>query len=210
MNQEKIEKLKSKEILTFEIISEILKSHNENCVKEKVGYYTDLESLVEKVRSSKSWTMGEVFVYAEATDSFIIMKQIAPASCEMLTISPKGQEDVLTAYRYGQEELTKQLQGYLDNAPKKPATKLVRITLTAFTRMEYAEVMEVPADITQAELDNIINERYDRVDGGDYSEDPDYWRRGQCFAETEDKAVSEPTMMAWRTPKGMHIERKDA
>lgn len=44
------------------------------------------------------------------------------------------------------------------------ATKPITITLSATTRLEYAETIEVPADATHAELDALVAQRYDQVD----------------------------------------------
>ena len=91
-----------------------------------------------------------------------------------------------------------------------PATKLVEVRLSALTRVEYMEVVEVPADITQAELDDLVNARYRQVDGGEFTSDPEYWERGTCEAVETDMPNAAPSMMAFRTAKGLHIERADA
>lgn len=62
-------------------------------------------------------------------------------------------------------------------------TKKVRITLAALTRVEYTEVLEVPADMSQEELDALVSQRYDEVDGGLYVDDPHYWEPGNCTHE---------------------------
>lgn len=56
----------------------------------------------------------------------------------------------------------------------------VRINLAAITRMEYSEEIEVPDDTTDAKLDDLLEERYDKVDGGEYTDDNDYWEKGYC------------------------------
>lgn len=91
-----------------------------------------------------------------------------------------------------------------------PATKLVEVRLSALTRVEYMEVVEVPANITQAELDDLVNARYRQVDGGEFTSDPEYWERGTCEAIDSDMPDATPTMMAFRTEHGLHIERADA
>lgn len=63
----------------------------------------------------------------------------------------------------------------------KPGTKLVEIRLAGLTRLEYSEVAEVPASMTGDELDELLNKRYDEVNGGAFSPDPDYWEKGQCY-----------------------------
>lgn len=91
----------------------ILAAEGEDCDPRHVGFYADVDSLAQMVRSQKNWSQGEVFVCPLTDDRFIIMKQIAPASCEMLTITQDGYKDVLTAYRFEQGELVQQLNGYL-------------------------------------------------------------------------------------------------
>ena len=91
-----------------------------------------------------------------------------------------------------------------------PATKLVEVRLSALTRVEYMEVVEVPANITQAELDDLVNARYRQVDGGEFTSDPEYWERGTCDAVVTDMPNAVPSMMAFRTAHGLHIERADA
>lgn len=91
-----------------------------------------------------------------------------------------------------------------------PATKLVEVRLSALTRVEYMEVVEVPADIAQEELDDLVNARYRQVDGGEFTSDPEYWERGTCEAVDSDMPDATPTMMAFRTEHGLHIERADA
>ena len=72
------------------------------------------------------------------------------------------------------------------------------------------EVVEVPANITQAELDDLVNTRYRQVDGGEFTSDPEYWERGTCEAVLTDMPNAVPSMMAFRTAHGLHIERADA
>lgn len=62
-------------------------------------------------------------------------------------------------------------------------TKKIRIKLTARIRVEYAEVLEVPTDITEEQLDMLVNRRYDAVDGGKFHDDAGYWKRGTCKHE---------------------------
>lgn len=95
----------------------------------------------------------------------------------------------------------------VENKPTNPATKLVQVQLSAMTRVEYTEVVEVPADITQEELNELVNERYRHVDGGDFISDPEYWERGTCEAVDAEESNEAPTMVAFRTENGLHIER---
>lgn len=78
-------------------------------------------------------------------------------------------------------------------------TKLVRIKLAALTRVEYTEVVEVPADMTDEELEALVDDRYKSVDGGEYVDDAEYWERsGSCGFE-EDCDGEEPTKRVRRT-----------
>jgi hypothetical protein len=91
-------------------VAEILTAHGENCLLARVGYYPNIQSLSERVCGTKHWSFGEVFVCAESPNQFIVMKQIAPDSCEMLTVTNSGFLDVFTAYRYDPTELASLLQ----------------------------------------------------------------------------------------------------
>ncbi|MEX3556206.1 MAG: hypothetical protein VB131_06390 [Burkholderia gladioli] len=99
--------------LEFARIREILASHGEAVAEHQVGHYPTLAKLAETVRSNKNWSEGEVFSCALDETRFVIMKQVAPASCEMVTVSHMGFHDVLTAYRYEQQELVDALNGYI-------------------------------------------------------------------------------------------------
>lgn len=99
--------------LPVDRVMQILAKHDETCSPDRVGYYPDIPTLAAQVRSSKHWSMGEVFVYAKSSMEFIVMKQIAPSSCEMLTITNAGIQDVLTAYRYELRELVQVLECFM-------------------------------------------------------------------------------------------------
>jgi len=88
-------------------------------------------------------------------------------------------------------------------------TKLVEIRLAALLRVEHTEVIEVPADITEGELQQLVNDRYDKVDGGEYVDDPDYRERGDCYS-TDAQCSDIPTLVAFRVEGGMHLERAEA
>lgn len=61
----------------------------------------------------------------------------------------------------------------------------VTIHLAALVRLEYAETVEVPDNITDDELDALVDQKYDDVDGGEYWDDPEYWERATCYWEKE-------------------------
>ncbi|MBN3760879.1 hypothetical protein [Burkholderia sp. Ac-20365] len=98
--------------LPVEKIAAVLKEHGESCNPDRIGHYTTIDELVEKVRSSKNWERGEIFVCAIDAERFVLMKQIAPDSCEMLTLTHNGYHDVNTAYRFEQAELVGLVQQY--------------------------------------------------------------------------------------------------
>lgn len=80
-----------------------------------------------------------------------------------------------------EEEVSAKLREILADGAGSAAnveTKKVLITLAALTRVEYTEVLEVPADMDDDDLDRLVDQRYDDVDGGLYADDPDYWERG--------------------------------
>lgn len=81
-------------------------------------------------------------------------------------------------------------------------TKTVSVRLGALTRVEYFELVEVPADITEAELSALVDHRYEKVDGGMYSDDPEYWVRGTCCAEVELEPSSPATVRVRRSDAG--------
>ncbi len=100
--------------LEIDELRAILAAQDENCDPDCVSFYPDLEALAAKVRSSKRWSQGEVFVWAGSKDEYVIMKQIAPSSCEMLTLTQNGYKDVLTASSFDQVELVATLKRYLN------------------------------------------------------------------------------------------------
>lgn len=102
------------------------------------------------------------------------------------------------------------VQASTSGAGDLPGTKLVEVRLAALTRVEYMEVVEVPADITPAELDQLVNDRYRLVDGGAYHGDPEYWARATCEAVDTAMPNAVPSVMAFRTAHGLQIERADA
>ncbi|CAM8642277.1 hypothetical protein MCEMSEM18_03512 [Comamonadaceae bacterium] len=103
----------SEQSLSREAVISLLAQHDESGYPGNISYYADIAALAETTRGSKNWSSGQIFVYATSAHHFIVMKQIAPASCEMLTISHKGFHDVLTAYRFEQQGLVDTLEGYL-------------------------------------------------------------------------------------------------
>jgi len=84
---------------------------------------------------------------------------------------------------------------------QKQETKLVLVTLAALTRVEHTEVIEVPSDISEEELEALVEHRDDQVDGGDYRDDPCYW---ESAPSTGYQIVSDmtPDLFYIRLPDG--------
>lgn len=114
----------SNHALTTSVVADILQAHGEICAHEQVCHYSSLAELARRASGSRSWAAGEVFVYAEAEDRFVILKQIAPSGCEMLTITASGIHDVLTAYRFTPQELEAQLSAYLQSPSESLRNRL--------------------------------------------------------------------------------------
>lgn len=112
------EKLHSSDILDHGKVRLILEAVEECCYPENVYHYESLEEMAETMRSQSCWAMGQVFVFAKSVDDFVIAKQIAPSSCEMLIVTKHGIREVLTAYRYEQEELLSYLRTEMAVGPR--------------------------------------------------------------------------------------------
>ena len=90
----------------------IMAGHGESVRQSQIGFYPSPDALAEKVRSSRNWEEGETFACDLSEGRYVIMRQVAPASCEMVTVSHNGFHDVLTAFRFSQEELVRQIEDY--------------------------------------------------------------------------------------------------
>jgi hypothetical protein len=87
-------------------------------------------------------------------------------------------------------------------------TKRIRINLAALTRVEYSEVLEVPSDMTPGELDDLVEQRYQDVDGGEFWDDTEYWERGECAWEKvqADDTGQRPAFRVSRDAGGFQVE----
>lgn len=103
----------ARERLEFDFVQQVLNRQGEDASEEHVGHYSTIRDLAAMVRQSKCWTQGEVFCCLIDEGRYIIMKQVAPSSCEMLTLTQNGFHDVLTAYRFSEDELVALLQSYV-------------------------------------------------------------------------------------------------
>ena len=63
------------------------------------------------------------------------------------------------------------------------ATKKVRINLSAMTRAEWSCSITVPKNISDDKLQELVRHFYDSVDAGEFTEDNEYWEKGDCYVE---------------------------
>jgi len=62
-------------------------------------------------------------------------------------------------------------------------SKIVRVTVSAMTRLEYSVLVRVPANATDEQLEGLVGKVYDDTDGSEYWADPDYFERGSQTVE---------------------------
>jgi len=68
---------------------------------------------------------------------------------------------------------------------KGSPTKKVRVNLSALTRMEWSAIVEVPITLDADDLDTVARNFYDKIDAGEWHDDPDYWERGEQHCDTD-------------------------
>jgi hypothetical protein len=82
-------------------------------------------------------------------------------------------------------------------------TKLIKITLAGFTRVEYNAVVRVPLDATPREISDLARELNDDIDTGWWTDDPHYWDGAEPTVESVDEeSGDEPQYVASRDVKG--------
>lgn len=62
-------------------------------------------------------------------------------------------------------------------------TKKVQIKLAVITRQEYCEEVDVPIEFDSSDLNDLANETYSVCDGSEFSEDQEYWEKGDCSVD---------------------------
>lgn len=60
------------------------------------------------------------------------------------------------------------------------AKKLIRIELGGLTRMEYNAYFRVPANMTNEQLDALVDTVYEDTDATEFEDDTQFWERGEC------------------------------
>ncbi len=75
-------------------------------------------------------------------------------------------------------------------------TKVMRVNLAALTRLDWSRLVRVPADFNDDQLSRVVDGFYDRIDGGDYLPDNEYWERGHCWVEEVSDVEHEPVEYA--------------
>ena len=53
--------------------------------------------------------------------------------------------------------------------------RVVRVTLSAMTRVEWSALVEVPDDMPVREINKLGDTFYEKIDGGEYYDDPEFW-----------------------------------
>lgn len=92
-------------------------------------------------------------------------------------------------------------------SPATPFTKRIRVELSARARFTYTEVIEVPSCATDYEITNLIHRRYDEIDATDFTQDPEYWERGNQTYEDCDDSDPQPILRATREDGQLWTER---
>lgn len=88
----------------------------------------------------------------------------------------------------------------------KPTTKIVSVTTTLFKCFEHTEFIEVPASMSKADMQALVKQRSEEGDPSGYVENVENTKRGPASSKVVDEATSTPTLMAWMTPRGIHVE----
>lgn len=59
----------------------------------------------------------------------------------------------------------------------------IRVNLSAMLRVDWSGVVEVPDDMPETEIQELVQSVSDEIDGSDYNEDTDYWEEGPSYGE---------------------------
>lgn len=92
--------------------------------------------------------------------------------------------------------------------PNASATKRIEIRLSALTRVEFMQTVEVPADLTNEEANDLVNALYERTDGSQFWPDDHYWERGHCYTVDAENNVL-PSLRAQRIAGGVQLGPND-
>ena len=65
-------------------------------------------------------------------------------------------------------------------------TRRISIQLSALTRKEYTEILEIPADMSDDDIENLVGQRKDAIESDEYVEDRYFWERGDSVWEPAD------------------------
>jgi hypothetical protein len=57
------------------------------------------------------------------------------------------------------------------------------VRLEALTCVTWSAVVEVPADFSEADLEDVVSGFAETVDSSEYEDDPTYWEEGECGYE---------------------------
>jgi len=114
MLSEKFALVVSEAALPRDQVAQLIRDLDEACDPDSVCYYTSIDALAMKARSSRHWERGTTMVWASSPSKYLVLNQIAPDSCEFMVVLPHGAEDVLTCHRFDSEALTQKLLSYVE------------------------------------------------------------------------------------------------
>lgn len=84
----------------------------------------------------------------------------------------------------------------------KPETKRIRIMLGAMTRAEWSALVEVPKNMKRDELTDLVARFYDDIDGTEFTDDNEFWDKGECtYEHTDDDGP--PEFVVTRDPEDL-------
>jgi len=65
----------------------------------------------------------------------------------------------------------------------------LRVNLGALTRMEHTSIIEVPDNVPEERWSEIARVMYEHTEAEDFTEDTEFWERGECWCEKVDDAT---------------------
>ena len=76
-------------------------------------------------------------------------------------------------------------EDFLEKSTKDEPTVKVRVNLSALTRMEWSDVIEVPKSLLSQPYweERLADHFYDEVDESEFTEDNEFWDKGSCYVE---------------------------
>ncbi|MGI0646970.1 hypothetical protein ACRCPS_18295 [Pseudomonas aeruginosa] len=88
-------------------------------------------------------------------------------------------------------------------------TKLIAINLGATLSASYTEIITVPADITDEEIDDLVRKRWETVGGDEFVIEEESFSRGDCYSEAA-PAGAVATLTCTRVDDALVVEELPA